>query len=67
MLKLVCKKQSHGQKYQEKEGWSGKRRVESGLWHWKLKTLAKTRFASKVIMFEEKLEFKKNCFVLWAT
>jgi hypothetical protein len=33
--------------------------VESGLWPCKLQTLMKTRFASKVIMFEEALEFLK--------
>jgi len=32
--------------------------MDSGLQPWKLKTLVKTRFASKVIMFEETLEFK---------
>jgi hypothetical protein len=31
---------------------------ESGMWHHKLKTLLKTIFTSKVIMFEETLEFK---------
>jgi hypothetical protein len=31
----------------------------SGLQHWKLKTLVKTRFASKIIMFEKALDFKK--------
>ncbi len=38
--------------------------VERGLRFWKLKTLVKTRFASKVIMFEEVLEFKKTFFVI---
>ncbi len=32
--------------------------MDSGLWLHKLKTLVKTRFVSKVIMFEETLEFK---------
>jgi hypothetical protein len=32
--------------------------MDSGLRPWKLKTLVKTRFVSKVIMFEEILEFK---------
>jgi hypothetical protein len=34
--------------------------IESGMWHWKLKILVKTGFASKVIMFEEDLEFKQD-------
>ncbi len=34
--------------------------VESGLLLRKLKTFIKTRFACKVIMFEECFEFKKN-------
>ncbi len=37
----------------------GKGIVENGLWPRKLKTPMKTRFASKVIMFEEELEFKE--------
>jgi hypothetical protein len=37
----------------------------SGLQPWKLKTRVKTRFVSKVIMFEETLEFKVAIFVLW--
>jgi hypothetical protein len=32
--------------------------MDSGLRPWKLKTLIKRRFVSKVIMFEETLEFK---------
>jgi hypothetical protein len=32
--------------------------MDSGLWPHKLKTPIKTRFASKVIMFEETLKFK---------
>jgi hypothetical protein len=40
--------------------------VESGLWPHQLQTPMKTRFASKVIMFEKTLKFKHN-FVLWAT
>jgi hypothetical protein len=34
--------------------------VESGLWPRKLQTPMKMRFANKVIMFEEALEFKKT-------
>jgi hypothetical protein len=34
--------------------------VERGLWPWKFKTLVQTRFASKVIMFEDTFEFKEN-------
>jgi hypothetical protein len=33
--------------------------IESGMWHWKLKTLMKIRFVSKVIMVEKTLEFKQ--------
>jgi len=33
--------------------------IESGMWHQKLKTPVKTKFASKVIMLEETLEFKQ--------
>jgi hypothetical protein len=33
--------------------------VKRGLWFWKLKTPMKTRFTSKVIMFEDVLEFKE--------
>ncbi len=39
--------------------------MESGMWHQKLKTLIKKKFASKVIMFEEILECKQIYFVLW--
>jgi hypothetical protein len=35
---------------------------KKGLWPWKLKALVKTRFAIKVIMFEEILEFKDAIF-----
>ncbi len=31
----------------------------NGLQHWKLNFLVKTRFASKMIMFEKALDFKK--------
>jgi hypothetical protein len=41
-----------------KEEWE-KPCVESGLLPWKLKTPIKTRFASKIIMFEECFEFKE--------
>ncbi len=34
--------------------------IESGMRHWKLKTLMKIRFLSKVIMVEETLEFKQT-------
>jgi hypothetical protein len=34
--------------------------VKSGLWLHKFQTLMNTRFASKVIMFEEALKFKKT-------
>jgi hypothetical protein len=35
-------------------------RVGKGLyWKWELKTFIKTRFASKIIMFEKTLEFKQ--------
>jgi hypothetical protein len=32
--------------------------MDSGLWPWKLKIPIKTRFVSKVIMFEETSKFK---------
>jgi hypothetical protein len=34
--------------------------VERGLQSWKLKTLLKTKFANKVIIFEKTLEFKET-------
>jgi hypothetical protein len=34
--------------------------IESGMRHWKLRSLVKTKFASKVIMFEKTLEFKQD-------
>jgi hypothetical protein len=34
--------------------------VGRGLWPWKPKTFMKTRFASKVIMFEDTFEFKED-------
>ncbi len=34
--------------------------VEKGLWPSTFKTLMKTRFASKVIMFENTFEFKED-------
>jgi len=37
-------------------------RFENGMQHQKLKTLVKTKFASKVVMFKETLEFKNATF-----
>ncbi len=48
-------------KNQGKGGKGGKKNyIESGMWHWKLKTLVKIRFVNKVIMVEETLEFKQT-------
>jgi hypothetical protein len=60
MAKQVYKKQLLGQKKsrEKSQEWE-KACVESGLPHRKLKTLVKTRFASKIIMIEECLELKK--------
>jgi hypothetical protein len=34
--------------------------INSGMWHWKLKILVKSKFANKVIMFEKTFEFKQD-------
>jgi hypothetical protein len=36
-----------------------KAHIESAMWHWGLKTLVKTKFSNKVIMFEKTLKFKQ--------
>jgi len=60
MHKLLYKWLLHGQKQYGKgrQEWE-KACIECGLSPQKLKTPIKTRFASKVIMFEETLEFKQ--------
>ncbi len=43
----------------------GKTSIESGMRDRKSKTFIKTRFAIKVILFEEALEFKQTIVLLW--
>jgi len=63
MPKLVCRKQSLRQKNQEKGSWSGKKFALRVGRHnneiTPMKILMKTKFVSKVIMFEETLKFKQ--------
>jgi hypothetical protein len=61
MHKLLYKRLLHGQKQSNKgrQKWE-KACIECGLLPQKLKTPIKTRFASKVIMFEKTLEFKQT-------
>jgi hypothetical protein len=62
--KATYKKQLDGQQNREMEGMNGKRHVlERGCG---LETIVKTRFANKIIMFEEVLQFKRGHFLmLW--
>jgi hypothetical protein len=63
MPKLVCRKQSLGQKNQEKRSSSGKKfALKVGCDNNEItpmKILMKTKFVNKVIMFEETLKFKQ--------
>jgi hypothetical protein len=63
MPKLVCRKQSLGQKNQEKRSWSGKKfALKVGCDNNEItpmKILMKTKFVNKVIIFEETLKFKQ--------
>jgi hypothetical protein len=46
-------------KFKERQEWE-KACIENEMWFWELNTLIKIRFAFKVIMFEETLEFKQT-------
>jgi len=60
---LVCRKQSLGQKNQEKGSWNGKKfALRVGCHNNEIipmKILMKIKFVSKFIMFEETLKFKQ--------
>jgi hypothetical protein len=45
--------------FKGKQEWE-KACIENGMWFWELNNLIKIRFAFKVIMFEETLEFKQT-------
>jgi hypothetical protein len=63
MPRLVCRKQSIGQKNQEKGNRSGKKLALKVGCHnneiTPMKIIMKTKFVNKVIMFEEILNFKQ--------
>ncbi len=55
---LPCKKHLHGEKSQAKDVLIGKWLHNTSISHQKLKTLMKTMFARKVILFLKSLEYQ---------